>query len=438
MKKKYEIVIVGSGPSGATLARELSRAGRDVLLIEKGKDWRNSPFYGTYFGCLFYIDKSGLLFTQEGLNIIRGILTGGSTNLYCATAARPPEWLKNKYKIDIEKYVDETIKELNIKPLPQELLGEASKRCMEAANEIGLTWEPLPKFMDISKCRYGFDCGAKCMLGCRCGAKWTANEYIDEAKKHGCEVLTSTEVEKVLIYDKQASGVKGKIKGKIPFEIEGDIIILSAGGIGTPIILQNSGLNSAGKGLLMDPTVMVYGVYKGEGSYLSPPMTVGSYEDRNGYILSHLIDPYLLFPIIMAFKGIKQALKVINYKKMLGIMIKLKDEISGYITKDGKISKPLTEEDNKKLKDAIELSKRILLKAGCEKNSLIVTPVRGTHPSGTVRIGELLDTNLQTYIKNLFVCDASVFPEALDRPVVLTVISLSKYLSNYILEKFYK
>jgi choline dehydrogenase-like flavoprotein len=436
MKEKYEIVIVGSGPAGATLARELSLKKRDVLLIEKGKDWRNSPFYGTYIGCLFYIDKSGFLFTKEGLNIIRGILTGGSTNLYCGTASPPPEWLKNKYKIDIENYVNETIKELNIKPLPPELIGKASQRCLEAANELGLKWELLPKFMDISKCKYGFTCGARCMLGCRCGAKWTANEYIDEAKKYGCEILTSAEVEKVLIYDKQAVGIKGKIFGKIPFELEADIVVLSAGGLGTPIILQNSGLISAGKGILMDPTVMVYGVYKEEGTYNCPPMAVGSYDDSNGYILSHLIDPYLLFPIIMGFNGLRQSLKVVNYKKMLGIMIKVKDQISGYLTRDGEISKPLTKEDHKKLKHAIEISRRILLRAGCDKNSFLVTPVRGTHPSGTVRIGELLDTNLETYIKNLFVCDASVFPEALDRPMVLTIIGLAKYLANRIMKKF--
>jgi len=51
-----------------------------------------------------------------------------------------------------------------------------------------------------------------------------------------------------------------------------------------------------------------------------------------------------------------------------------------------------------------------------------MTPLRGTHPSGTVRIGEMVDTDLQTEVKGLYVCDASNFPEALARPTVLTII----------------
>ena len=35
--KKYDFLIVGSGAGGATLARELSRAGKDVLVVERGK-----------------------------------------------------------------------------------------------------------------------------------------------------------------------------------------------------------------------------------------------------------------------------------------------------------------------------------------------------------------------------------------------------------------
>ena len=62
-------------------------------------------------------------------------------------------------------------------------------------------------------------------------------------------------------------------------------------------------------------------------------------------------------------------------------------------------------------------------------------PLIGTHPSGSVRIGTMLDTNLQTEIEGLYVCDASVFPESLDRPTVLTIISLAKRFAGYWLSK---
>jgi choline dehydrogenase-like flavoprotein len=82
------------------------------------------------------------------------------------------------------------------------------------------------------------------------------------------------------------------------------------------------------------------------------------------------------------------------------------------------------------LKQAEEVCRAILRQAGADPDSMFMTPLRGTHPSGTVRIGEMLDTNLQTEIPGLYVCDASTFPEALARPTVLTIIGLGKRLAK--------
>ena len=61
--------------------------------------------------------------------------------------------------------------------------------------------------------------------------------------------------------------------------------------------------------------------------------------------------------------------------------------------------------------------------------------IRGAHPSGTCRIGHVVDDNLETRIKNLYVCDASVFPEALDRPTVITIIAFGKRLVEHLLKQ---
>jgi choline dehydrogenase-like flavoprotein len=432
-----EIIVVGSGPGGATVARELSRKGKDVLILDRGYDHRRKFYYGTYLGALRYSDRMSLLYTEEGLNIIAPIMVGGATSMYCGCAADPPAWLKDKYGVDIDAEVKNAKDELKIRPLPEDLRGAASTRIARAGQALGYDWFPQPKFMqpDRSKHRdHHFNCQASCMLGCRCGAKWNAAEWVDEALAAGARIREGARVKALRVENGRVAELAGRIRGA-SFRARADTVVLSAGGIGTPRILQNSGLDGAGIGMTMDTTVMIYGASPEKGTGKEPPMT-WSWENKDaGYLLSTLTDPWLMYPLAALRKGIGPALNWLRWRKMLGVMIKLKDDISGGIYPDGKIRKPLTAGDAERLNDAYKVCRRILIEAGAKKSSIFMRPQIGTHPSGTVRIGDLVDTNLQTEVEGLYVCDASVFPEALDRPTVLTIIGLGKRLATYLLGK---
>lgn len=426
-----DTIVVGSGPGGATVARELSGRGKKVLLLERGLDYRSKSYYGTYPGALIYADRLSLLFTKEGLNIIRPLMVGGATSMYCGCAAPPPDWMKTKYGIDISLEVSETIEELEIAPLPPELRGEASTRIAQAGRALGYDWQPQLKFMRPGRVKK-FDCGAKCMLGCRCGAKWNAAEYVDQAVAQGADLRTRARVTRVLKEDGHVCGVEGTLAGK-PFIASAETVILSAGGIGTPRILQASGYPQAGQGMTMDTTTMVYGFIKERGTGNEPPMTWSWENPDVGYMLSSLTDPWLLYPIITALKGPRYTLYWPRWNHMLGVMIKLKDSVSGGVFPDGSISKPMIGDDQKRLQMAENVCRQILKEAGADPGSIFMAPLRGTHPSGTVRIGTLVDASLQTETPGLYVCDASVFPEALDRPTVLTIIGLGKRLAKNLL-----
>jgi choline dehydrogenase-like flavoprotein len=138
----------------------------------------------------------------------------------------------------------------------------------------------------------------------------------------------------------------------------------------------------------------------------------------------------LLYPLITTLKGLKYPLYWPRWNNILGVMIKLKDSVSGGVFSDGRISKPLTDNDLSRQKLAEDVCHKILVEAGAKPETIFTTPLRGTHPSGTVRIGEMLENDLQTEIQGLYVCDASTFPEALARPTVLTILGLGKRLAK--------
>ena len=114
-KKRFDAVVIGSGPGGATVARELSQRGQKVLILERG-DF--NPIKGSIPQCVSTLLMPGksLLFTNNMLGIVRGITTGGSSVSYYATAFYPPHDMLMSHGIDIREEIGEIEKELPILP----------------------------------------------------------------------------------------------------------------------------------------------------------------------------------------------------------------------------------------------------------------------------------------------------------------------------------
>ena len=112
------------------------------------------------------------------------------------------------------------------------------------------------------------------------------------------------------------------------------------------------------------------------------------------------------------------------------MMIKIKDDSIGSVSINGHIKKTMTFNDLGKLNKGIPIAKEILVKAGIDHRYIKIRGPGGAHPGGTAAIGEVVDSNLETEIKNLFVSDASVLPTAPGLPPILTIIALSKRLAK--------
>lgn len=408
------------------MAKELSEKGNNVLVVEKGKE-HQWPI-GRIF-CLLTIyprEKS-----REGVSIERGVTLGGTTVVFNANAYYPPSWLSEEYGIDLTDEVQEAIEEIGIGYLPDYFYESwpTTKRIVESAAELGVYFERQLKFVNPEKCDPTCD---DCMKGCKRNAKWTAREFVNKAKENGARFLLQTEATEVIIEGNHAIGIRAR-SPKGPVEIYADKVLIAAGGVGTPTILQRSRIDEAGNGFFADPVSNVLGITKDvrPADEQTFPYACEQFIDSDGFMIGTL-DPRIAYlaALISPATFREGILKFPHRKRMIGLFTKIAESREGRVDPDGSISKPLNEEDKEKARKAVELSAKILIKAGADPDSIMIGSPIGGHPGGTAPIGKVVDENLETRVRNLYVCDASVFPRSPGRPPVLSIIALAKRLAK--------
>ncbi|MGZ7070671.1 MAG: GMC oxidoreductase, partial [Methanobacterium sp.] len=248
-------------------------------------------------------------------------------------------------------------------------------------------------------------------------AKWTSVDFIEDAKLNGAKIIDNTPVTDIIISNGKVKGVKSN--DKIFYT---DIVILSAGAIETPRLLQKAGIE-AGNNLFVDTFVTVGGILK--KIKFNKEVTMNALMKMDDIVMApHYSE--ILVKKLEKFKARK--------KDILSMMIKIKDDPSGKVTPNDVI-KYNTANDVALLAQGSAIAGSILTEAGVDPKTLVSTHARGAHPGGTAAIGQVVDKNLETEVEGLYVADASVFPQAPGAPPILTIIALAKRLSKYILER---
>lgn len=414
-----ETVIVGSGPGGATIARELSRKGEDVLVLEKGRDHQWPIGSIAAYATMYDIKKS-----REGILVRRGITTGGSTMLYSANAYDPPAFIKDELGIDLSYEVRETKEELNIQPVPESFYKDyiGTKRLVESAGELGYAMKPQGRFIDYSLCEPECD---GCLFGCKKGAKWTARDYLHDAVLAGAAVITQCNVREVVVADGCACGVIAKTPAGEVF-VEAERVVLAAGGIGSPRILQRTGLHEAGNQFFTDPMSVLAGVMEdGKGTYHEMTFTYADESHVGDFVFGNT-GAVNAFAAQIAALNLTYLPRGRHLKRMAGMFVKLCDEPVGSIDADGTFHKALTRRDEKVMAEGVRIAREVMINAGVIPSSISVAKGIGGHPGGTCALGTVVDTNLMTSIENLYVCDNSIMPKSGGIPPVLTLIALGK------------
>ncbi len=419
-------IVIGSGAGGATVAKELQ--GRfDVTVLEAGKEFQPLAMglptidFGKKTGLLLDEREMSLFFRSLQIRktgdivLVNGIGLGGTTTMATGNAVRMDQDLK-AIGINLDDEFEEVYREIPITTAHQKRWHKPTRRLFEICCELGLDPQPMPKMGNYEKC---ISCG-RCILGCRNGAKWDSRQFLQIARDRGARVVTDCRVERVMIENGRATGVEAQ-QGwrRHASRYPADLVVLAAGGFGTPVILQNSGIPCEPR-LFVDPVLCL--AIQWENALQCKEIEMPFVMQREHFILSPYFD-YVSFLFNKAWKY--------PAKDTLGIMIKLADSTTGSISKQ-ELRKTLTPLDQERLNGAVETGKEILRRFGAKDQDIFLGTINAGHPGGMLPLTarEAESFHHDRLPENLYVADATLIPESLGNPPILTIVAIAKRISK--------
>ncbi len=422
-------IVVGSGAGGAMVAREL-QGSFDVTVLEAGREFR--PFAHDVArlerlrATRLFMDERMIraLFpmmrvtkASDGLVLIRGVCTGGTTTMFTGNAMRCDEGLR-ELGIDLDAEFTALQSELPISVAHKDRWRETTRLAHSACEGMGLEPQATPKMLDCSRCTR---CG-RCVLGCPRDAKWDSRRVLAEATAAGARVVTQAHVERVVAGSagasrpglRRAAGVVVNRAGRRAF-VPADLVVLAAGGLGTPQLLESSGIRTENR-LFVDPVLCVAAPWP--EACLNREIAMPFVVDRGEYIVSPYFD-YLSF--FFNRDWLRPG------RDIMSLMVKFADSEAGAVETRG-VRKGVSARDRRRLGEAIELCVEILAQMGVHRDSIFLGTLNAGHPGGALPLTDdhaedLHDARLP---ENVYVADASLLPRSLGKPPSLTIMALAR------------
>jgi choline dehydrogenase-like flavoprotein len=272
-----DAVVVGSGAGGGVIAARLAAAGRSVVVLEAGPfvDEASMPRDELSAYDRLYLNH-GLLTTWDGsVTMLAGTGVGGGTLtnwMTCIPATESvrdewrrlhglddltgPAWADDVAAIEAELGVAEST---HIPPKDAVLL--------RGARALG--WDAAPTRRNATGCG---DCGS-CPFGCRRGTKRSGMRgHLAQAVADGARVVAGASVSRVLLDRGRAVGVEAEVEPgadgsagapgqRRALIVRAPVVVVAAGALRTPAVLQRSGLehSAIGRHLRVHPVAVVAG-----------------------------------------------------------------------------------------------------------------------------------------------------------------------------------
>ena len=272
LRDEADVVVVGSGPAGATVARHLAQRGVSVIVVEEGHEVAPADFSpsGLQAMASLYRDMgTSIALGNAPMPYLQGRVVGGTSVINGAISWRFPRevleaWVHEDPALgDALPYeaiaaAEERIEaRLHVRPTDERVAGPKNLLLARGAEALGVAHRPIRRNVD------GCVGAGRCLQGCPHGAKLSMDRsFLPDARAAGGRIFAGMRVDHVIVDRSRARGVLGVSAGGARFEVRARrAVVLAASAIQTPCLLRRSGLTQGpvGDGLSAHPGVSVTG-----------------------------------------------------------------------------------------------------------------------------------------------------------------------------------
>jgi choline dehydrogenase-like flavoprotein len=488
INESCDVCVIGSGPGGGVVAKELSEKGYAVVLLEEGghhtiDTWDGKPARG-----LSEMYRSGGSTGTMGnpfISITLGRCIGGTSTVNSATCFRTPGRILRKWREELglssmseetlDPYFERVEKIVNVTELSWDILGNNAAIVKRGCDSLGYTCRPLRH--NVKDCK---GCGP-CQFGCPENAKQGVNvTYIPLADGYGARIYAGCRAERVIIRDGSAAGVEGSVidpatgRAVRRVTVASRAVVVSCGSLITPSFLMWSGLKNPniGRHLQIHPGSRVVALmnetvegWKGvsQGAYID------DFENEGIMMEGVMVHPSLLLAA-MPGVGFEHKEMAVKYNNLSAFGVMAHDETEGRVLKGRDPGRGVAvvaayrikKNDVEKLKRGIAYLSKIYFAAGAvrvytgiskvpvlnspdEADRLLKARIKANqietmafHPLGSCRMAAgpadgAVDQNGESFeVKNLYVADGSIVPTSLGVNPQITIMAVSNYVADRI------
>jgi choline dehydrogenase-like flavoprotein len=496
VRDRADVVVVGTGAGGATLAVYLAERGWDVVMLERGGFFRAEDFsqreeeaMGAFNG------RRGLDSTVDNaifLNYAQAV--GGTTVHYWGDSFRTPhdrlerwrrehglEWMT---PAELDPHFDRIEEELGIHIAGEELFNENNRLVREGCEALGVDGHAVPTArIDCIACGWT-------QFGCAYNRKTSQLiTTIPRISKQGGRIYSDALVERLIVEGGRATGVEGQFVDRAThqprgrFRIAAGIVVLAGGALGTAeLLLSNLKGPAVGRRFYINPHYFVFADFGREIDNVNGiPCAYAVHEWREvrrtpdgkyaggGYSMLSSHQSPGITAAMLPETGTAHAERMRRYRHLGSLMSVIDEEHPGRVFLEGGVRKTeyrVQGVDAEKAVDFLKNASRIFLAAGAKevwipdihgtvvrnedevRSRITLASVEpnaqfcaGSHLLGTAPLGTdpsdsfAGPTGEAHRVKGLYVADGAALPGSVSVDPSLTIMGVARWIAAGIDER---